>query len=144
MSEENREKVRRLFAGMDRGDVEVIEGLVAHQFVDHDPLPEMPEGREGLKALLGMMKAAFPDAQTQIVDMVVDGDKVAVRTQMRGTNRGEFMGMPATGKRVMLERMDIVRFEDGLIVEHWGLIDMPALLMLLGTMPEAKPPPGSS
>lgn len=143
-SEANEDKVKRFLAGLDRGDLEVIEELVAEEVVDHNAPSGTPEGREGVKAVLRMMHAAFPDAQTQIVDMIANGDKVAVRTQTRGTSLGPFMDVPATGKAVMVERMDIMRFEDGMIVERWSLIDLPALYMRLGVMPRADGSSGSS
>jgi predicted ester cyclase len=66
----------------------------------------------------------------------VDGDKAVARVQFTGTNDGEFMGMPATGRSVSVEAIDIVRFDaDGRAVEHWGVLDQLGLMTQLGASP---------
>jgi steroid delta-isomerase-like uncharacterized protein len=92
-------------------------------------------GPEGIKRLVAMFRAAFPDLKISAEDMIADGDKVAVRSVMRGTHKGEFMGVPATGKRVEVSGIDIVRFEGGKAVEHWGITDNMSMMQQLGAMP---------
>jgi predicted ester cyclase len=66
----------------------------------------------------------------------VDGDKVVARLRFSGTNDGEFMGMPATGKSVSVQAIDIIRLgEDGFGHEHWGVLDMMGLMQQLGAIP---------
>jgi predicted ester cyclase len=69
-------------------------------------------------------------------DVLVSGDKVVARARATGTHRGEFMGMPATGKRIDVQLIDIIRFgEDGLAIEHWGVFDALTMMQQLGAIP---------
>jgi len=71
---------------------------------------------------------------------VASGDKVVVRVRLTGTNQGAFMGMPATGKRVNVQLIDIMRFgDDGLAHEHWGVMDALAMMQQLGAVPSGPP-----
>ena len=69
-------------------------------------------------------------------DIVVEGDKGAARVTMKGTHSGECMGVPATGKQVNVSAIDIFRFADGKLVEHWGVTDAMALMQQFGAIPE--------
>ncbi len=83
--------------------------------------------------------AAFPDARLSIDDVVAEGDKLACRFSLRATHRGELMGIPASGKPVLLPGITILRFRDGKCVERWSQADFLGLLQQIG----AVPPPGS-
>ncbi len=100
----------------------------------------MPPGLDGTKQALTMWRAAFPDLTVTAEEMIAEGDKVAVRTVVRGTNSGEFMGMPATGKQVTMTGIEILRIADGKVVERWGELDMMGMMQQLGVIP----PPGES
>jgi predicted ester cyclase len=89
---------------------------------------------EGAKAAHRLMLAGFPDYQTVIEDMIAEGDKVVARIKMTGTNTGEFMSIPATGKRVAFTGIYIARIANGKIVEHWGEEDGVSLLGQLGVL----------
>jgi predicted ester cyclase len=77
------------------------------------------------------MRAAFPDLRYQILDMVVGRDAVAVYVRASGTHRGDFFGLPATGRAFAFEQMQIERFRDGRIAEHWRVSDMQTLMQQL-------------
>ena len=71
-----------------------------------------------------MYRAAFPDVHMHVEDVLPSGDKVVARMRATGTHEGEFMGMPATGKSIDVQFVDIIRFgDDGLAREHWGVFD---------------------
>ena len=73
-------------------------------------------------------------------DIIESGDKAWARIRITGTNDGEFMGMPATGKSVDLQAVDIVRFnEEGVAAEHWGVTDSMTMMQQLGVVPEGPP-----
>jgi steroid delta-isomerase-like uncharacterized protein len=93
---------------MDRAD-----GLVAEDFVELDPFPGQRPGRKGLKEVLGMMRAAFPDIHWVIEEMVAEGDKVVTRFTWTGTHRGAFLGVPATGKGVTVKGVVIDQLRTG-------------------------------
>jgi steroid delta-isomerase-like uncharacterized protein len=118
-----------------KGDVAVAEELLADDFVDRCPFPGLPGTKEGVIQLFGMLRAAFPDLRADVHDMLVDGDKVVTRKTFHGTNQGDFMGMPATGKEAAWDVIDIVRHRDGQLVEHWNVVDVYGLLSQLGAIP---------
>ena len=92
----------------------------------------MGDGPEGAKRTAALLRAAFPDFTLTIEDLVVDGDKVWGRNRGGGTNLGSFAGMPATGKTAYIEVYDVGRFENGKMVEHWGVPDQLGLMLALG------------
>lgn len=126
-----------------RGDAAPIDQLVAPDFVDHQPFPGVPPTRDGLKQAIPLFRAAFPDGTFVVEDLFAEGDRVALRTTFRGTHRGDYAGVPATGKPVEFAAIDLLRVEGGRLAEHWGLSDDLGLLTQLGVIPapEAAPSP---
>jgi steroid delta-isomerase-like uncharacterized protein len=140
MSQENRAVLDRLNAeAFERGNAAIIDELVADDFVEHNPMPGTSGDREGFKQLIGQIHSAFPDLKTTVHDQIADGDKVVERWTCSGTHQGEFMGIPATGRRVEFEGMDISRLRDGRIVEHWTQMDTLTMLQQLGVVPQEEP-----
>jgi predicted ester cyclase len=93
---------------------------------------------EGMQGDIQFLRTAFPDFALTIEEMLAEGDQVWVRMTARGTNLGGFMS-PPNGKSFRITVIDICRFEDGKIVEHWGVPDRFALLAQLGLLPKAQP-----
>ena len=120
---------------MSEGKTEVIDELCAPGFVDHDPLPGSTGDLAGLKDFVAQIRAAFPDLQMSADDMIVEGDRIAVRSTMRGTHEGDFMGVPGSGKKVEVSGYDFVRMENDQAAEHWGVIDAAALMEQIGMAP---------
>jgi len=142
MGEEENKAIVRMFYDevLNRGNLDVVDKVTAENYVDHTAPPGMAPGREGEKQWFAMLRAAFPDGQTTIEDIIAEGDKVVVRGTMTGTHSAEFMGIPATGKQVKISGIDVTRFHEGQSVEHWGQWDVAGLMQQLGVMP---PPPGA-
>jgi len=109
------------------GDLDRVEEFIRGDVVDHERQDGMPVGAEGVRAVFGAIRRGFPDHDAQVVHMVADGDLVATYKTLTGTNTGEFFGMPATGHQATIRIMDFVRYEDGKVAEHWGLVDMAGL-----------------
>ena len=118
-----------------QGRVEVLDEILADDFVDHDPAPDVTPDREGLKRFFRSMHEAFPDMETEVVQMVATDDHVALRYRVRGTHRGDFMGHPPTGRSFEVAAMQIARFEGGKVQERWGLTDQIGMLKQLGLLP---------
>ena len=136
-TETNKTTLRRLVNELfNNKNVDLIDELFAPDFVEHEEIPGIDSGREGVRQASQMFFAAFPDLNVVIQDILADGDKVVAREQWTGTHQGEFMGMPATGNQVAFNVIDIVRFSEGKLVEHWAVSDMLALLTQLGAIPE--------
>jgi steroid delta-isomerase-like uncharacterized protein len=116
-----------------QGDFELGDEVVADDFVEHEDLPPgIPPGKEAPRALMTMMRTAFPDFRATVEEMLEDGDKVITRARFSGTHQGEFMGIPATGKRFDIAVIDIVEFRGGKGTAHWGVMDMAGMMQQLG------------
>jgi steroid delta-isomerase-like uncharacterized protein len=119
-----------------QGRLEVLDELLAEDYVNHSSsLADAPPGPRGVKPIVAAMRAAFPDLHYTIERVVVDDDAVAVRVTMRGTHRGDFFGIPATGKSFAVTQMNLERFREGKIVEHWRNTDELGLMKQLGLIP---------
>ncbi len=134
--EKNTAAMKRFYEEVvNKGNLKLIDELVAAEFVEHEESPGMKPGREGLKEFFGMFRAAFPDLQFQINDLVAKDDKVWAYITIRGTHKGQFMDMAATGRKIEIKGFDIVRLVNGKAVEHWGLTDSMTMMMQLGAIP---------
>ncbi len=132
--------LRRLYDLINAGDIEGFGELVADDFVEHEETPGLAPTKDGVMQFFRMYKAAFPDLRFEPEDVLSSGDKVVARARVTGTHTGEFMGMPATGKTVSVQLIDIIRFDDaGLVAEHWGVFDALAMMQQLGVVPEGPP-----
>jgi steroid delta-isomerase-like uncharacterized protein len=132
--------VRRIYDLINAGDVEGFGRLMADDFVDHEELPGLAPTKDGVLTFFRMQLAAFPDMRMEVQDIVASGDKVVARVRYTGTNRGEFMGAPASGKSVDVQLVDIFRFgDDGLGREHWGVMDQLTMMQQLGLAPSGPP-----
>lgn len=114
-----------------------LDQIVAADLISHSSLPGVPAGPEGGRMVHQGSLAAFPDGHTATNDLIAEGDRVVERFTFTGTQRGDFMGIPASGKRVTVTGMSIFRIADGKIVEHWGENDGIGLLAQLGMLPGA-------
>ena len=132
--------LRRFYDSINAGDVDRFGELLADDFVEHEETPGLAPTKEGVKEFFRMYIAAFPNLRFDVEDILASGDKVVARVRVTGTHEGEFMGMPATGKSVDVQAIDIVRFgDDGLAHEHWGVFDAMAMMQQLGVVPEGAP-----
>jgi steroid delta-isomerase-like uncharacterized protein len=111
--------------------------LLHPEVVDRSRPPGIAEGTEGVRQQFEAFRAAFPDFHAVIHDQIAEGDKVVTRKVFHGTHRGELMGIAPTGREVQIEVIDIVRIEDGQIVEHWNVVDRLGLLQQLGALDAA-------
>lgn len=118
-----------------QGNLAAVDKYLAADYVEHQTMPGQATGREALKQVITALRTAFPDLHITLEDMVVEGDKVAVRSTLRGTQKGEFMGIAPTGKSITMTAIDILRFQNGKAVEHWGNEDDLGLLQQLGAVP---------
>ncbi len=133
MSEQNKALYRRFIDEViGRKNLGAIDELLAPDFVDHNPMPGLLPNREGMKQAMSMFLSAFPDMQSDISFFVAEGDLVVGHHTTTGTHQGEFMGIPATGKKVSFDEIHTVRIVNGKAVEHWGLADDAAMMQQLG------------
>ena len=129
----NRDRQRELVDVLQhRGRLERLDEFFASDVVDHSAPPGLPPGVEGVRAVLGAIRAAFPDHDAQIVHIVAEGDLVATYKTLTGTHMGDFFGLAATGLRATIRVMDFVRYDDGRVAEHWNIVDLAGLRAQLG------------
>ena len=135
-AERNKANLQRLYDEVMNGhDVDAADELITPDRPDHDPTfpPEFTRDREGFKKLFRMLIGAFPDLRFTTDLMVAEDDMVGAFSSVQGTHRGEFMGIPPTGNSFTISNTDFCRFtDDGLIAEHWGLVDMASMMRQLG------------
>lgn len=137
MSQENKAVLRRFHEEiLGKRNLSVVNELVAANFVDHSAPPGTPMGPEGVKGGIQMFLGAFPDLHLTDMDIIAEGDKVAARWTISGTHRGEFMGVAATGRKIAVNGMEIVRVEDGKFVERWEAMDTLGVMQQLGAIPQ--------
>jgi steroid delta-isomerase-like uncharacterized protein len=130
---ENIAIVRRFYEEVfDRQNLGLADSLVAPHFKNHSAPPGMQDGPEGIKALVRMLFAAFPDDRHDIEDIFAAGDRVALRQRHHGTHDGTFLGLPRSGKHVSQMEIHIIRLEQGRLVEHWGCRDDLGFLQQMG------------
>lgn len=136
--EQNKALVRRLVEEIiNRRDMSVIDEIISPDFVENEVLPPgIPPGREAPRLMFSMLHSAFPDFKATVEHLIGEGDKVVVHMTWTGTQKGEFMGIPPTGRRISIGVIDILRVADGELVEHWGIMDSAMMMQQLGVMPE--------
>ena len=137
MSDRNKEVVRRIEEAWDRNDLDALDDLFAPDFVTHTGIPGLPPGLEGAKMAHQASLQSFPDRRVAIEDITGDGDLVAVRCRMTGTNQGglPWAGVPANGKPVDVQWISLYRLRDGRVVEHRAVMDLMGLMQQLGAVP---------
>jgi steroid delta-isomerase-like uncharacterized protein len=128
--------VRRLYDLINAGDIDGFGSVLAADFVEHEVTPGLEPTKSGVKEFFRMQRTAFPDLHMAVEDAFASGDKAVARVRYTGTNHGAFMGMPATGKAADVQLIDLFRFgDDGLVHEHWGVVDLMTMMQQLGVVP---------
>jgi len=134
------ETIRRFYDLLSDGDIDGFGATLADDFVEHEETPGLAPTKDGVLQFFRMYRTAFPDLRMDPEDVLVSGDKAVARVRATGTHQGEFMDMPATGKSIDVQLIDIIRFgDDGLAHEHWGVVDTMAMMQQLGVVPDGPP-----
>jgi steroid delta-isomerase-like uncharacterized protein len=132
----SKDVVRRFVDEYQTGaDEQAFEELLAPDVIDHSRPPGVAPRAEGVRQQFEGFRTAFAGFRAEVLDMICEGDKVVTRKVFHGTHAGEFAGVPPTGRPVRIEVIDIVRVDDGQIVEHWNCVDRLGLMAQLGALP---------
>lgn len=134
----NAEVVRAIEEAWDGGRLDELDRYFSESFNNaQSATPGLPAGLEGAKMAHQGVMQSFPDRSVEILDIVDGGDRVFVRNRVTGTNTGGFppFGVPANGNAFDIESWSVYRFDDGKVVEHWGINDAFTLGMQLGAIP---------
>jgi len=125
-----------IYEAVNTGNLALLDKFVAPGYTEHS---EGFQGVEPFRQQITAFRAAFPDLRVTIDDLITDGSRFASRTTITGTHTGDLMGMPATGRRISVEAVDIGRIEDGQAQERWGGLNMYSMLTQLGVIPAPQP-----
>lgn len=118
-----------------QGDLDLVDELFADDYVEYNSaVPGPIRGPDGVKEYVSMLRAAVPDIECGVEDLIAEGDTVVRRDRATGTVVGVFMGIEPTGKTAVVEGNHIHRIEDGQFVESWAQNDMLGLLQQLGVV----------
>ena len=133
---ENKALVRRFYEEIDKGNIGILDELVAEDYIDHSPppFPGLAHGREGVKQAFRMLQRATP-GRHQIEDQIAEGDRVVTRLTSTGRHEGDLPGAPRTGNDMKVTSITIHRIADGKLVEKWAEKDVLSLLQQIGMLP---------
>ena len=136
--QENREVVRREVAFWNGHDAEAVGEVYAADYRGVDPAGTHAGDLAQLKQSVAAVFAAFPDLSLTADDVIVEGDKAVKVWTVRATHKGEWLGIPATGKKIVVTGTNVFRIANGKIVECWAQMDALGMMQQLGVIP----PPG--
>jgi predicted ester cyclase len=137
-AEENKKLVLRVFSEVfNKKQLNAADEILAPNYVNYG-FPGVEPGPEGFKQIAGMFIAGFPDINITQDEVIAEGDRVVTRGTCRGTNTGEFMGMPPTGKEVNFSYIDVWRVENGKLAENWVEMDRMTMMQQLGLVPSQE------
>lgn len=131
---EQRAAIDRAVAAANRGDLEAYMELYDPSVVLHGYAPD-PIGFEEAKGFYGALLGALSDVRLTIEDAVEDGGKIAARYTLTGTHTAELLGVPATGRRIVLNGQSLFRFDGDKVVERWQAADMLGVMVQIGAVP---------
>ena len=134
--EENKALLHRCMEEvLNKGNLDTLDQFYATDQIDHHAFPGISPGIEGMRQTYAIIHSAFANIHVTIDDMIAEGDKIVARFTATGIHKGEFMGIPPTGKEFSIMEIRIYRITDGKIVEQWGLLDESSLMQQLGVTP---------
>lgn len=137
MSEQNKAQVRRVLEEVyNQGRLEVVDDVASSNLIIHARSHDV-HGRAGARQYVTTLREGFPDIHFTVEDQIAEGDKVVTRWTARGTHKGDFQGIPASGKAVRIAGAEIDRLIDGKVVECWNHIDELGLMQQLGVVAPA-------
>jgi predicted ester cyclase len=113
---------KEVFNGHD-WSIETLSKHLTEDFIDHAAMPGDLPGLEGVQSRFTYWNMAFADAEEDNIEMVGEGDMLAVLYDLHARHTGEYLGIPATNREVVIPGIEFLRFRDGKIAEHWGIYD---------------------
>jgi len=125
ITEQNKATVTRFNKEfIEKGNVDAFHEIIASEFINRTAPPGAPKGPDGVMYFFNyFLRPAFPDMQVDIQRQVAENDMVTTHKVFHVTHKGDFMGIPATGKKIDIEVMDIIRLQHGQFIEHWNVLD---------------------
>ena len=145
MNDSSKAIVEPIYRATETGEVSLLDAAVTDDVIEHPLNPGQVPGRDALKQTFGGFHLIVPDLRLTVEDMIAAADKVAVRSSMRGTPAGEYLGVPANGRPLSFTAIDIWRIADGRAAEVWHVEDFARVLIDWGMLPlPPREPPATS
>ncbi|MEA2477003.1 MAG: hypothetical protein QOF16_571 [Actinomycetota bacterium] len=138
MSEENKTRVKEFYEEViNAHNIDHFKDFLTDDFVEHEDITQygLTPDKAGVMEWFGRLLTAFPDLTMTQEDVAAEGDKVWCRIRVQGTNTGEMMGMPATGKSIDVQTIDVIALRGSRAYAHWGVTDNALMMQQLGVMP---------
>ena len=126
--QDNLAALQKFGGAVNSGELELLRDVIASDVVDHDPAPDQGAGPEGYIRMFAAMRTSFPDLAIAVDQVLADEDKIAIAYTVTGTQKGEFLGIAPTGRKIRARGVQIARFKDGKMVERWGSSDQLGIL----------------
>jgi steroid delta-isomerase-like uncharacterized protein len=134
--EQNKQAVGRYYTDvLNDGRLDVLNEIAVEDYVEHDPFPGQGNGRADFAARVQLLRSAFAPLRFDVEDVIAEGDRVVVRWTSTGRHSGEFLGIPPTEREYTISGIDIHRLDEGLMSEHWHVVDQLSQLQQLGLFP---------
>jgi len=133
--EENKEMVRRYYEEVvSTGADDAVPQFVSPDYVEVHDNKRYALGLEGAREHIRGVRRTYPDLRLTVEQQIAEGEWVVSRVTMRGTHRGEWLGIKPTGKAVEMTAVNVDRVVDGRIVEHGGAANLLGPLMEIGAV----------
>jgi steroid delta-isomerase-like uncharacterized protein len=117
---------------IEQGNMKSFNELVGNDVINHSAPAGTPAGPESMRYfIMEILRKGFPDIKVEIFDQVAEGDKVTTRKALHGTHTGDFMGIPASNKKVTIQVIDVIRLKDGKYAEHWGQSNLSDIIKVI-------------
>ena len=138
-AEENKALLQRYIKEVwDKQDPAAVDDFLASNYKRHRSPTTTPLTREEQKQLLVRFRAAFPNVQLTVEEIIAEDNRIAFRSTIRATHQGELFGIAPTGKQITVGLVDVIHIENGKFVEQWGGPDLLDLVQQLGAEISAK------
>ena len=131
--ESSKQLAKRFYDAFEKGDTQSLTEFVRADYIQHTP--GVPSGLGGVQMFMGMLHNAFPDARFELHHLIAENDIVSGHWTMTGTHRAPIFGVPATNRPIKIDGVDVWRVQDGMIAEHWDVIDQMTMMQQLGVIP---------
>ena len=132
---QNEALVRQVLELIDARELDAAFELYAEDYIYHGPGGQELRGRDGIRGLWTVFLAGFPDLTSSVDDMISQGDKLVLRWTIQGTHTGEFLGVPASNRKMTLPMTEIFRIANGQLAEAWDQYDRTHLMEQIGAVP---------
>ena len=139
IASENEALISQILELINQRKLDAAFEFYAEDYIYHGPGGQELRGRDGIRGLWEVFLKAFPDLTSTVDDVISQGDKLVLRWTVQGTHTGEFLGIPASNKKISLPITEIFRIANGQLVEAWDQYDRMHLMQQIGAIPESAP-----